>query len=130
MEFFIKYWKEILIVSFIGIAVYKYNAMESEIIKLTTELATEKERSRQLKATIEGLGDYMTEQNDAVMNLKKLSDKQDEELKKAEHQSELIEEEYNKKIRVILQDSVPKDCKGASNWLLNKSIEGEYRWSK
>jgi hypothetical protein len=99
--------------------------MELEKEKSVAEL-----QAKEYKATIEGLGEYMTIQNNAVLDLQALSDTQDTNLKQAEIEADKIEESYKEKIRNLLQESVPIGCDESFEWMLNKSTEGEFKWSK
>lgn len=103
--------------------------MKSDILSLEKEKTRLEESVSQYKSVIDSFADYMASQNDAVVELETISKKQEDNLKKAEEEADKLEEKYKTKIRLLLQESVPDNCNGSYNWLLNKSIEGEFKWS-
>lgn len=130
MKLLLKYWRELFIVLVISGFMYNYHSMKEEIRELSSEKVRAEEQAKEYKKTIEGLSGVIDYQNNQVLELERIAKSQEEILKEGDKKADEIEELYKEKIRKLLSESVPVDCKGSSNWMLNKVIDGEFKWSK
>lgn len=122
-KYFKEYWKILFIVITLTGFGYDYLSMRSEIVDLKVEISRQKE-------DIKSRDSIISEQDDSIQRMKNSAKEQEERLAKAEIEAEKIRQSYEDEIKDLMEEKVENSPESAKNWLLEKAVNGEFKWQK